>query len=106
MVGGWQKLDSKEQHNLCSLSSIIRTTKLRKMGWGVHVARMGRKETHRILLGRPEGKKPLRKPRRYWKNNTKRIVEMGRCSMDWIALDQDRDHWRTLVCTILNLRIP
>jgi hypothetical protein len=71
MVGGWRKLSSKERHNLCSSPSIIRTTKLRKTEWGGYVTRVGIKENHVIFLGKPEGKRTLRKPRCSWKNNIK-----------------------------------
>jgi hypothetical protein len=69
---------------------------------------MGEKRTaYRILAGKPEGKKPLGRPRRRWGNNIKMdLGETGRCDMDWIDLAQDRDQWRALVNTVMKLRIP
>jgi len=62
---------------------------------------------HRVLVGRPEGKRPLGGPRRRWKDNIKMdLQEVGRCCEDWMELAQDRDRWRTLVSTVMNLRVP
>jgi hypothetical protein len=71
-----------------------------RMRWAGHVARMGEKRNaNRILLGKPEGKKPLGRTRRRWVNNIKIDLRDG---MDWIDLAQDRDRWRAFV----NLRVP
>jgi hypothetical protein len=72
VIGGWRKLHNGELHNLyCSLS-IIRIIKSRRMRWAVHVARMGEKRNaYRILVGNPEGKRPLGRPRRRWEDNIK-----------------------------------
>jgi hypothetical protein len=70
VTGGWRKLHNEELHNL--YSSPIRMIKLRKMRWAGHVARMGEKRNaYRILVGNPEGKRPLRRPRRKWVDNIK-----------------------------------
>ena len=68
-----------------------------------HVARMGeRRGVYRVLVGKPEGKRPLGRPRHRWEDN----VKMGCAGMDWIELAQDRDRWRTLVNAVKNLRVP
>ena len=62
---------------------------------------------YRVLLGKPEGKRPLGRPRRRWDDNIKMdFREVGCGGMDWIELAQDRDGWRTLVNAIINLRVP
>jgi hypothetical protein len=82
--------------------------KSRRMRWEGHVARMGEKgNSHRILVGKPEGKRPLGIPRSRWVDNIKvDLREMGWDGVDWIDLDQDRDQWRALVNTVMNLRVP
>jgi hypothetical protein len=63
--------------------------------------------TYRILVGKPEGKTPLGRPRRRWEDNIKMdLKEIGWGGMDWIDLAQDRDQWRALVNTVMNLRVP
>ena len=62
---------------------------------------------HKVLVGKPEGKRPLRRPRRRWEDNTKiDLQEMGRGCGDWMELAQDRDRWRVLVSTVMNFRVP
>jgi len=62
---------------------------------------------YRVLVGKPEGKRPLRRPRRRWEDNIKMNVQEVVCgSMDWIELDQDRDSWQTLTNAVMNLRVP
>jgi hypothetical protein len=82
--------------------------KSRRMRWAGHVARMGEKmNAYRILVGKPKGKRPLGRPRCRWVNNIKmdlREIEWG--GMDWIDLARDRDRWRVLVNTLMNLRVP
>jgi len=82
--------------------------KSRRMRWAGHVARMGeRRGVYRVLVGKPEGKSPLGKPRRRWKNNIKMDPqEVGCGGMDWIGLAQDRDRWRALVNATINLWVP
>jgi hypothetical protein len=87
---------------------IIRIIKLRRMRWADHVAYMGEKRNaYRLLVGKPEGKRPLGRPRRRWADNIRMdLGEMGWGDMDWIGLAQDRNRWRALVNSVLNLRVP
>jgi hypothetical protein len=88
--------------------SIIRMIKSRTKRWAGHVARMGEKRNaYRILVGKPEGKRPLGRPRRRWVDNIKMdLREIEWDGMDWIDLAQDRDQWRAIVNTVMNLRVP
>jgi hypothetical protein len=62
---------------------------------------------YRVLMGKPEGKRPLGRPRCRWEDNIKmELQEVGCGSMDWIGLAQDRDRWRALVNAVMNLRVP
>jgi hypothetical protein len=108
VTGGRRKLHIEELHNLYSLPSIIRIIKLRRMRWVGHVARMGEKRNmYRLLVGKPEGKRPLGRPRYSWIDNIKMdLLEIGLNVVDWIGLAQDRYRWRALVNSIMNLRVP
>ena len=79
-----------------------------RMRWAGHVARMAeRRGVYRFLVEKPEGKRPLGRPRRRWEDNIKMdLQEVGCGGMDWIELAQDRDRWRALVGTVMNLRVP
>jgi hypothetical protein len=101
-------LHNEELHNLYSSPSIIRTIKSRRMRWAGHVARMGEKRSMcRLLVGKPEGKRPLGRPRRRWIDNIKMdLSEMGLSVVDWIGLAQDRYRWRAFVNSVMNLRVP
>jgi hypothetical protein len=105
---GRRKLHNEELHNLYGSASIIRMIKSRKMIWTRHVARMGEKRNaYRVLVGTPEGKRPLGRPRYRWYYNIKVDLEgIGWNGMDCIDLARERDQWRVLVNTVLNLRVP
>jgi hypothetical protein len=108
VTGGWRKLHNEELHNLYPSPSIIRMIKSRRMRWAWHVARMGEKRNaYRILVGKPEVKRPLGRPRDRWVDNVKMdLRETGWGGIDWINLAQDRDQWRALVNMIMNLWVP
>jgi hypothetical protein len=108
VTGGWRKLHNEELHNLYSSPSIIRKMKLRRMRWAGHVARMGEKRNaYRVFVGEPEEKRPLGRPRHGWVKNIKMdLREIEWDGMDWIDLAQNRDQWRALVKTVMNLRVP
>jgi len=107
VTGEWRKLHNEELRDLYSLPSIVRVVKSRRMRWAGHVACMGEGiGVHRVLVGKPEGKRPLGRPRRRWVDNIKMdLREVGRGG-DWMVLSQDRDRWRALVNTVMNLRVP
>jgi hypothetical protein len=108
VTGGWRKLHDEELHGLYSLPSIVRVIKARRMKWVGHVARMGEvRGAYNILVGRPEGRRPLGRPRRRWEDNIKmNLREIGFGDVDWIHWAQDRDRWWALVNTVMNLRVP
>jgi hypothetical protein len=99
VTGGWRKLHNEELHNLYSSPSIIRIIKSRRMRSAGHVARMGEKRSvYRLLVGKPEGKRPLGRPRRRWIDNIKmNLLEIGLIVVDWIVLAQGKYRWRDLV---------
>jgi hypothetical protein len=108
VTGGWRKLHNEELHNLYSSPSIIRIIKSRRMRWAGHVAWMGEKRNvYRLLVGKPEGKRPLGRPRHRWIDNIKvDLLEIGLNDVDWISLAQDRYRRRALVNSVMNLRVP
>jgi hypothetical protein len=93
---------------LYSSPSIITEIKSRRMIWAGHAARMGEKRNaYRILVGKPDGKRPLGRPRRRWVDDIKMdLGEVGWDGRDWIDLTQGRDRWRAYVNAVMNLRVP
>jgi hypothetical protein len=80
--------------------------KWRKMRLAGHVARMEKRNAYRLLMGKPEGKTPLGRPRRRWADNIKINLEIGCGGLDWIGLTQDRDKWGALVDAVMNFWVP
>jgi hypothetical protein len=107
VTGEWRRLHNIEHYALYSLN-IIRVIKSRRLGWAGHVARMGeRRGAYRASVGKPEGRRPLGRPRLRWEDNIKMdLREVGCGGVDWIDLAQDRNRWRALVYTVMNLRVP
>ena len=108
IMGEWRRLHYEELNDLYSSPNIVRVIKSRRMRWAGHVARMGEEMgAYRVLVGKPERKRPLGRPRRRWVDNIRMdLQEVGCGYVDWIGLVQDRDRWRTLVFAVMNLRVP
>jgi hypothetical protein len=108
VTGEWRKLHNEALLDLYSSPSIIRIVKSRRMRWSGHVARMEEKRNaYRLLAGKPEGKRPLGRPRRRWVDNIRTdLGEVRWDDVDWIGLAQDRNRCRALVNSVLNLRVP
>jgi hypothetical protein len=105
VTGRWRKLDEERLHDLYSSPSIIRIMKSRRMRWEGHVALMGEKRfVYRLLVEKPEGKRPLGRPWRRWMGNIKiYLVEIRWGGVDWIGLAQDR---YALINAVMNFRVP
>jgi len=108
VTGEWRRLHNEELNDLYSSLNIVRVIKSRRMKWAGHVARMGEERgLYRVLVGKPEGRRPLGRPRRRWVDNIRMgLQEVGCGYMDWIGLAQDRNRWRTFVSAVMNLRVP
>jgi hypothetical protein len=108
VTGGWRKLHNEELHDLYSSPIIIRIIKSSKRRWVGHVAGMGEKRnTYRLLVGKPARKRPLGRPRWSWVHNIR--IDLGEMiwgDVDWIGLAQDRNRWTALVNSVLNLQVP
>jgi hypothetical protein len=107
MEGLFKCVACEKLHNLYSSPDIIRQIKSRRMSWAGHVVRMGeRRNVYRVLVGKPEGKRPLGRPRRRWEDGIKMdLREIGCGGVEWIHLAQYRDHWRALLNAVMNLRV-
>jgi len=108
VTGEWRRLHNEELNDLYSSPNTVRVIKSRRMRWAGHVARMGEERgVYRVLVGKPEGKRPLGRPRRRWMDNIRMdLQEVGCGYLVWIGLAQDRDRWRTLVGVVMKLRVP
>jgi hypothetical protein len=106
-TGEWRRLHNEELNDLYLSLNIIRVIKSRRTIWAGHEAHMGEKRgAYRVLVGRPEGRRPLGRLRHRWEDNIKMDLQDVRGGMGWIELVQDRDRWRTLVNKVMNLRVP
>ena len=102
----WRELHNEELNDLYCSPNIVRVIKSRRMRWTGHVARVGgRRGVYRVLVGKPEGKRPLGRPRRRWEGNIKMdLQEVGCGGIDFIDVLRDRDRWRALVNAVMKLR--
>ena len=108
VTGEWRRFHNKELNDLYSSPNIVRVIKSRRIRWAGHVAGMGEERgVYRVLVGKPEGRRPLGRPRRRWVDNIRTDLHEVECwYMDWIGLAQDRDSWRKLVGAVMNFRVP
>ena len=108
VTGEWRRLHNEELNDFYSSPNIVWVIKSRRMRWAGHVARMGEERVvYRVLVGKPEGRRPLGRPRRRWLDNIRMdLQEVGCEYMDWIGLAQDRDRWGTFVSAVMNFRVP
>jgi hypothetical protein len=105
VTGAWRKLHNEKLNDLYSLPNIVRVVKSRRMRWDGHVGEDS--GVHRVLVGKPEGKRPLGRPRRRWEHNIKMdLQEVGGGCRDWMEMAQDRDRWRALVSTVRDFWVP
>jgi hypothetical protein len=106
--GSWRKLHNDELHSLYSSPNIVGVIKSRRMRWVGHVARMGEGRcVYRVVVGRPEGKRPLGRRRLRWEDNIKMdLRDIVIDEANWIRLAQDRSRWRSFVNTVMNFRVP
>jgi len=108
VTGEWRKLHHEDLNDLYSSPSLVRVTKSRRVRLAGHITCMGESGgVYRVLVGKPEGKRLLWRPRHRWEDNIKMDLQEVRCGgMDWIELAQDRNRWWALVNAIINLWVP
>jgi hypothetical protein len=108
VTGEWRKLHNEELSDLYSLPNTVRVVKSRRMRWAGHVACMGEgRGVNRILVGKPEVKRPVGRPRRRWEDNIRMdLQDVGGACGDFMDTAQDRERWRALVSTVMNLQVP
>jgi len=107
LTGNWRRLHNEELNHLYCSPNIMRVIKSRRMIRAGYVACMGEERwVYRVLVWKPEGRRPLGRSRRRWVDNIRmELQEVGCGYMDWIGLAEDRDRWRTLVSAVMNLRV-
>ena len=103
----WKKLHNEDLNDLYSSPNIVQMIKSRRMRWVEYVAHQGeRRDVYRVLVGKPEGKSPLRRPRHRWEDNIKMdLQEVGCRGKAWIKLARDRDRWQALVNVVMKLQV-
>jgi len=107
VTGKWRKLHNEELRDHYTLPNIVRVGKSRRMRWAGHVARMGEgRGVHRVLVGKPEGKRQLGRFRRRWEDGIKIDLREVGGGGDWMELAQDRDRWWASVNTVMKFRVP
>jgi hypothetical protein len=108
VTGEWRKLHNKELRDLYSSPIIVRVIKSRSMKWAGHVERTWEKRNvYRLLVGKPEGRRTLGRPRLRWVGNIRmNLGEVEWGDVDWIGLAQGRNRWRALVNSLLNIQVP
>jgi len=108
VTGEWRRLHNEELNNLYCSPNIVRVIKSRTLKWVGHVACMGEERgVYRVLVGKPEGRRPQGRPRCRCVDNIRMDLEEVECGyMDWIGLAQDRQNWRTFCSEVMNLRVP
>jgi hypothetical protein len=106
--GEWRKLHNEKLSGLYSLPKSVRVIKSRRLRWAGHVARVGEgRGVYRVLVGKPEGNRPLGRLRRRWDDNIRMDLQEVGCGCEaWIGRAQDSDRLRALVSSVRNLRVP
>ena len=108
ITGEWRKLHNEVLSDLYCSPNIVQVIKSRSMRWAGHVARMGeRRGGYRVLVGKPEVKRPFGRPWHRWEDNIKMDLQEMKCGViDWIDVAQDRERWQALVVAVMNLKVP